>query len=216
MAYRQFRHAAVVEWTDPQLARTAGHFPLEIQGFVEERIGPFDVRWPEERHDGAVEGGGEVTWAGVGCNQQIEPLHEGFRQTLGGIPAVGIVPSAAYRAQILAAQPSLAPFVNAYPTSSTVSTSDPNQALYTSVVPSPSHENSGVIRIDHRLGVRDSMYGRYNIDDGLATSSLNNAGEAITVGSRVQNFVLEELHTFGPRLLNEIEFGFNSTLLHSS
>lgn len=122
---------------------------------------------------------------------------------------MGIVPSAAYRAQILAAQPSLAPFINAYPTSTTVSATDPNQALYTSVVPSPSHENSGVIRIDHRLRARDSMYSRYNIDDGLATSSLNNSGEAITVGSRVQNFVLEELHTFSPTLLNEAEFGFN-------
>ena len=135
--------------------------------------------------------------------------YEGFRQSLGGIPAVGIVPSAAYRAQIIAAQPSLAPFINAYPTSSTVSATDPNQALYTSIVPSPSHENSGVIRVDHRLGARDSTYGRYDIDDGLATSSLNNAGEAITVGSRVQNLVLEELHTFGPTLLNEAEFGFN-------
>lgn len=135
--------------------------------------------------------------------------YEGYRQTLGGIPAVGIVPSAAYRAQILAAQPSLAPFINAYPTSTTVSATDPNQALYTSVVPSPSHENSGVIRIDHRLRARDSMYSRYNIDDGLTTGSLTNTGEAITVGSRVQNFVLEELHTFSPTLLNETEFGFN-------
>ncbi len=134
---------------------------------------------------------------------------EGYRQTLGGIPAVGIVPSAAYRAQILAAQPSLAPFINAYPTSTTVSATNPNQALYTSVVPSPSHENSGVIRIDHRLRARDSMYSRYNIDDGLTTGSLTNTGEAITVGSRVQNFVLEELHTFSPTLLNETEFGFN-------
>ncbi len=135
--------------------------------------------------------------------------YEGFRQTLGGIPAVGIVPSAAYRAQVIAAQPSLAPFINAYPTSSTVSATDPNQALYTSIVPSPNQENSGVIRVDHHLGARDSTYGRYSIDDGLATSSLNNAGQAVTIGSRVQNFVLEELHIFNPTLLNEAEFGFN-------
>ena len=142
--------------------------------------------------------------------------YEGFRQTLGGIPGVGTVPSAAYRAQLLTAQPSLAPFINAFPSSSAVSATDPNQATFVSVVPSPNQENSGVVRIDHRLGDRDSMYGRYNIDDGVATSSLNNAAQGQTIGSRVQNFVLEELHTFSATLLNEVEFGFNrNTYLQS-
>jgi hypothetical protein len=135
--------------------------------------------------------------------------YEGFRQTLGGIPTIGTVPNAAFRARVAAAQPSLASFINAFPTGTTPSTTDANAALYTSVVPSPNQENSGVIRIDHRIGTRDSMYGRYNIDDGISTSALNSAAQAITVGSRVQNFVLEELHTFGPTLINEAEIGFN-------
>jgi outer membrane receptor protein involved in Fe transport len=135
--------------------------------------------------------------------------YEGFRQTLGGIPSVGTVPSAAFRAQVIAAQPALAPWLNAYPTGSTPSATDPNAALYTAVVPSPNQENSGVIRIDHRIGAKDSMYGRYNVDDGVSTSALNPAGQAITVNSRVQNFVLEEEHIFSPTLLNEAELGFN-------
>ncbi len=134
---------------------------------------------------------------------------EGFRQTLGGIPSIGTVPSAAFKAQVIAAQPGLAPFLNAYPTGTTPSPTDPNAAFYTAVVPSPNNENSGVIRVDHRLSDRDSVYGRFNIDDGISTTALNSAGEAITVGSRVQNLVLEEQHIFSPTTLNETEIGFN-------
>ena len=135
--------------------------------------------------------------------------YEGFRQSLGGIPNIGTVPSQAFRAQAIAAQPSLAAFLNAYPVSTTLSATDPNAALFTSVVPSPNQENSGIVRIDHRLSERDSMYGRYNIDDGVSTSALNNLAQAITVNSRVQNLVLEELHTFSNTLINEAKFGFN-------
>ncbi len=133
--------------------------------------------------------------------------YEGFRQSLGGIPSVGTVPSQAFRARILAAQPSHAAFINAYPVSTTVSASDPNAALFISVVPSPDQENSGVIRVDHRLGNHDSMYARFNIDDGVSTTALSSIAQSVT--SRVQNFVLEKLHTFNATLLNESEFGFD-------
>ncbi len=135
--------------------------------------------------------------------------YEGFRQTLGGIPQIGVVPSAAFRARVAAAQPALAALLNAYPAGTAPSTSDPNAAFFTGVVPSPDNENSGVLRIDHRFNDRDSMYGRYSIDDGTATSALNALAQASTVASRMQNFALEELHIFGPTLLNEAEFGFN-------
>jgi hypothetical protein len=135
--------------------------------------------------------------------------YEGFLQTLGGIPTVGTVPSTSFRAQVLAAQPALAPWINAYPTSTTPSATDPNAALYTSVVPSPNQENSGVLRIDHRFTLSDSTYGRYNVDDGVSTTALNAAGQAVTVNSRVQNLVLEEQHIFSASTLNEAQLGFN-------
>lgn len=135
--------------------------------------------------------------------------YEGFRQSLSGVPAIGTVPTAAFRARVAAAQPSLAAVINAYPLGTTPSATDPNAAFFTSVVPSPNREDSGVIRIDHRFDDRDSMYGRYSIDDGTSTSALNNLAQASAVTSRMQNFVLEEIHIFGPKLLNEAEVGFN-------
>ncbi|MGO4514864.1 carboxypeptidase regulatory-like domain-containing protein [Terriglobus sp. 2YAB30_2] len=133
--------------------------------------------------------------------------YEGFRQSLSGVPQIATVPTQAFRQRVLAAQPALAPWFNAYPIGTTPA-SDPNAALVTYNVPSPSQENSGVMRIDHRFNEHDSMYGRYNIDDGSSVSALN-VFQGVTVNSRIQNFVLEELHIFSPTLLNEFEFGFN-------
>lgn len=134
--------------------------------------------------------------------------YEGFRQQLGGVPQTGFVPSPAFRAQAAAAQPSLAFIVNAYPQGQ-APTSDPNVYSYTGVVPSPNHENAGMVRLDHRFGSKDSSYVRYNIDDGASTSALNALSQGITVTSRTQNFVLEETHIFSPRTVNETQIGFN-------
>jgi hypothetical protein len=134
--------------------------------------------------------------------------YEGFRQQLGGVPQIGFVPSPAFRAQVVAAQPALAPIVNAFPQGQSPS-SDPNADTFTGLVPSPDNENSEIVRVDHRFNDKDSGYVRYNIDDGTSTSALNALSESITINSRVQNFVLEELHIFNPELLNEAEFGFN-------
>ena len=134
--------------------------------------------------------------------------YEGFRQTLGGVPQSGLVPSPAFRAELIAAQPALATVIHAYPTGTTATT-DPNADAYTGLVPSPDNENSGVVRVDHTFSSQDSAYVRYNIDDGTVTSALNAIAQASTVVSRIQNAVIEESHVFSPRLINEAEFGFN-------
>lgn len=134
--------------------------------------------------------------------------YEGFQQHLGGVPQTGFVPSPAFRSKLVATQPSLAFIVNAYPLG-VAPTSDPNAYSYTGVVPSPSSENAGTVRVDHRLSPSDSVYARFNIDDGISTSALNPLSQAITVTSRIQNFVLEETHIISSHAVNEVQFGFN-------
>jgi hypothetical protein len=134
--------------------------------------------------------------------------YEGFQQHLGGVPQTGLVPSPAFRTAVAAAQPSLAPIVNAYP-AGIAPTSDPNVYTYIGVVASPNSENAGTIRFDHRLSGSDSAYARYNIDKGTSTSALNALSQAITVTSSLQNFALEESHVISPRAINEAQFGFN-------
>ncbi|MBB5058743.1 hypothetical protein HDF16_003457 [Granulicella aggregans] len=134
--------------------------------------------------------------------------YEGFRQQLSGVPQTGFVPSAAFRAQVAATQPSLAFIVNAYPTGQ-ASTSDPTVDTFTGVVPSPNSENAGTVRVDHRISGKDSGYARYNIDDGISTNALNALAQGITVNARTQNFALEETHIINERAVNEFQIGFN-------
>jgi hypothetical protein len=134
--------------------------------------------------------------------------YEGFRQQLGGVPQTGFVPSPSFRAQVTAQQPALAFIVNAYPQGQ-APTSDPNAYTFTGVVPSPNSENAGTVRLDHRFSSKDSGYARYNIDDGVSTSALNALAQGITVTSRIQNLVLEETHIKNPRVVNEVQLGFN-------
>lgn len=134
--------------------------------------------------------------------------YEGFQQHLGGVPQTGFVPSPSFRATVASAQPTLAPIVNAYP-NGVAPTSDPRVYTYTGVVASPSSENAGAIRLDHRFSPNDSAYARYNIDVGVSTSALNALSQAITVNASIHNFVLEETHILSPRAINEVQLGFN-------
>jgi hypothetical protein len=135
--------------------------------------------------------------------------YEGFQQQLAGVPTTGFVPSPSFRAQVIAAHPELAPLVNSFPQGTAPVVGQPTTYSYSSLVPSPDQENSGMVRVDHRFSGLDSSFIRYSIDDGVTTSALGSAGAAITVASRMQNFVLEESHIFGLTLFNEAEFGFN-------
>ncbi|MFC5863205.1 carboxypeptidase regulatory-like domain-containing protein [Acidicapsa dinghuensis] len=141
--------------------------------------------------------------------------YEGFRQQLGGVPQNGFVPSSAFLAETQAAQPELAFFLNAYPHGE-AATSDPRVDSYTSVVPSPDHEDSGTARVDHRFGEKDSAYLRYNADYGVSTSALNALGNAITINANMNNAVLEEEHIISATITNEAELGFNRNLYYQS
>jgi hypothetical protein len=121
------------------------------------------------------------------------------------------VPSPPFRAARAAAEPALAFIANAHPQGQ-APTSDPNVYSFTGVVPSPNSESAGTIRADHRFTTQDSGHARYNIDDGVSTSALNALAQGTTVTARVQNFVLEETHIFNPRVINEVQVGFNRNI----
>jgi hypothetical protein len=141
---------------------------------------------------------------------------EGFRQSLG-LTQVGYVPTGAFRAQTVAAQPGFASILNAFPIGNgPVSPRAPQAQLWTGTTSSPVTENAGLIRLDHRFSDRDTAYVRYNADDGLATSPLGSLNAASTVHARLQNAMVEELHVFSPTLLNEFRVGFNRNYYNQS
>ena len=78
--------------------------------------------------------------------------------------------------------------------------------------------NQFSLRLDHRLGAADNVYGRlttYQIrsDQPFGTSQLNETlvpGFGRTVTTRSRNVAIGHTHTFGARVFNEIRFGYLS------
>ncbi len=79
-------------------------------------------------------------------------------------------------------------------------------------VTSPARKNDFdqfMVRVDHQFSMADSLFGRYTFFDSLLTIP----GLAPLFGQRDplkgQNLAIQETHTFGPRLINVVRFGYN-------
>ncbi|RZU43632.1 carboxypeptidase family protein [Edaphobacter modestus] len=143
--------------------------------------------------------------------------YEGFRQVLGGVPQVGLVPSALFRQKVASLSAPLQAIITAYPTGQSPSGDKEGYAdNYTSYAASPVKEDSGLGRIDHHINEKNSIYVRYNTDQGSSTSPLNAVGQSIEVDASVHNAVIDYLHVFTPRLINEAKFGLNRNTYHQN
>lgn len=138
--------------------------------------------------------------------------YEGLRQSLGQtLP--GFVPSAALRAQVLAQSPALAPVLAAYPLG-TAHTGNLLIDSFTGTGKQTDHEDTAMIRLDHRFSSRDTVDLRFNYDAALsevplAASNGTYSGDRQEVASRPVNGVIEYVHLFNAAWVNEAKFGFN-------
>ena len=139
--------------------------------------------------------------------------YEGLRQTYGQ-PLLGYVPSPAFNAQVTAANPSLAPILAAYPaTELTPVAGNPEEDEFSGSGSQLDHEDSAMLRLDHRFSSHDTAYLRFNFDAAYNDSPIAEGGSYLNdkqlVTSRPVNGELEAMHIFSPRLVNEVKFGFN-------
>ncbi|MGD0548156.1 MAG: carboxypeptidase-like regulatory domain-containing protein [Terracidiphilus sp.] len=139
-------------------------------------------------------------------------MYEGLRQTLGQtLP--GFVPSEAFKAQVAAASPALAPILSAYPEGSLPVAGSPNTAEFVGTGRQLDHENSAMLRLDQHCSAADTAYLRFNFDAAVSDLPLVEGGSYLEdrqqVTSRPVNGELESIHIFSPRLVNELKFGFN-------
>ncbi|HUL51091.1 MAG TPA: TonB-dependent receptor [Candidatus Nitrosotalea sp.] len=80
------------------------------------------------------------------------------------------------------------------------------------------HMDQASLRIDHAVTAADLLFGRFSSYDvrdvqPFGTSSLNEAlvpGFGRSVSTKARNLAAGYTHTFGPRLLNEVRFGYLS------
>ena len=138
--------------------------------------------------------------------------YEGYRQDLGQT-LIGYVPSVAFRSQVLAKSPELAPLINAYPAGQNP-TSNPNISQFVGQGNQVGQENSGMFRLDYRFSDATNLYWRANIDEAdyflpYSPSSGQYLNEREELTSYPVNSVIALTHVFSPTLLNDFKFGFN-------
>jgi hypothetical protein len=140
--------------------------------------------------------------------------YEGLRQTLDTAndrPA--LVPSAAFRAQVQALQPALAPVMAAYPLG-TAPTSDPNIDEYRGRKTLKWNEDSFLVRLDHRLSDVASIVARLNGVNGLIDSEVrSDLLETRRSEAFPKNFTAQWQQVVSPRTVAEFKFGWNSSPL---
>jgi len=138
--------------------------------------------------------------------------YEGYRQDLGQT-LIGYVPSPAFREQVLAKLPQLAPVINAYPNGQ-YSTSNPDVAQFVGQGNQVGQENSGMFRLDYRFSDATNLFWRANIDEAdyflpYSPSSGQYLNEQEELASYPVNSVIALYHVFSPTLLTDFKFGFN-------
>jgi hypothetical protein len=119
------------------------------------------------------------------------------------------VPTPSYRAQVAAAQPVLAPLINAFPLGQ-VSISPVAMTWYGSG-PQVTNENSGLARVDYHINDKMNVFVRFNTDH--FTQSKPDAMNPSTAfhNEYEPSAVIDVQNTFSPTLLNDFKYGFNRT-----
>ena len=121
------------------------------------------------------------------------------------------VPSAAFRAR--ATDPAIRQLVDLYPTG-TISTSNADIDRVQANRSQSWEENAGTIRIDHRFNDNNTIFGRYNVDNGVINAPRSIIdGDTQNDNFRPSNFVLQYQRIFSPTVINEVKAGFNRSTL---
>jgi len=138
--------------------------------------------------------------------------YEGYQQDLGQT-LIGYVPSAAFRSQVLAKSPALAPVIDAYPIGQNP-TKDPNVSQFVGQGSQVGQENSGMFRLDYLFSDATSLFWRANIDQAdyhipYSPSAGQYLDERQELTSYPVNSVVALTHAFSPTLLTDFKFGYN-------
>ncbi len=139
---------------------------------------------------------------------------EGLRQRLDvANQTAALVPSAAYRSRALAAQPALAPVLNAYPRG-TNATSNPDVDQYFGRKRLTWSEDSFLVRVDHRINDRTPAFFRLNGVNGIIDSEVrSDLLETRRSESFPMNASGQVQRILSPTALAEFRFGWNRSPL---
>src|SRR5579862_1831409 len=143
--------------------------------------------------------------------------YEGFRQRLGlsdvtlvpdNLARAGFVPDASGNLQNVGVAPGVAPLLALWPVQNgpelgsgiAESFSSPLQRI---------REDFGTVRFDYNLGINDTLFAVYTVDDSMANTPTANPLSLVSEGLREQVISLQEQHVFTPSFLNTVRVGFS-------
>jgi len=155
--------------------------------------------------------GGSIGGPIVGNRTFFFANYEGLRQRVS-LTRRADVPSAAFRAR--ATSPAVQQILNAYP-AGTERTSNAEIDRFVVNTKDAWREDSGAARVDHRFNDNNTVYFRYNTDDGTT-----NIPRTAIPGDREENFfrpsniVLQYQRIFTPTVINEVKAGVNRSALN--
>ena len=132
--------------------------------------------------------------------------YEAVRQNLTQV-LTATVPSAAYRAQVAAEQPVLAPLINAYPLGTAYIS--PDAMTWYGSGPSVTDEDSGLIRVDYHVNDKMNAFARYNTDHYTQVAPDGFNPYTAFTDLTTPNIVIGLQNTFSPTFLNDFRYGFN-------
>jgi outer membrane receptor protein involved in Fe transport len=137
--------------------------------------------------------------------------YEGLRQTKGIPTSVTVLSDAARAGNLTSGPVTLNPYSRAllalYPHANSAVKGDTGKFIFSGVQNVP--ENFGTIRLDHRFGDKDSLFGSYLVDDADYTQP-DKMGLILTNShTRRQTVAIEETHTFGTSFVNAARIGYN-------
>jgi Carboxypeptidase regulatory-like domain len=167
-------------------------------------------------------------------NTQLFTVPSGFPSTGGGT---------SFQQQVLNTSPQMCEIMKAYPWRASVGTIngcsprfvypdtafqwlgqdptaqnyDPNADNVTAATPTTVHEDTWLVRIDHKINEKTLLYGRAQRDISLvdAPNGSSLPGDKLQTINHPANYLLALEHTFTPNLFNEAKFYINRAPFHN-
>ena len=130
-------------------------------------------------------------------------MRQNLNQTL-----TGTVPSLSYRTEVAAAQPVLAPLINAWPIGQ-IPLADGYSATWYGSGPQVTHEDSGLIRADYHVNDRMSAFVRFNTDHYTETAPDTFTPSTGFNNLNTPNATIGVQNTFSSWFLNDARYGFD-------
>ena len=161
--------------------------------------------------------------------------YEGLRQFLSTTQQF-LVPSPPFQQQVLTTSPQMCTIMRGYPWRSSTAaingcaarysypdgafqttTANANADQLTAATPTTIHEDTWLVRIDHKLNEKTLLYGRAQRDISLVDAPNGGSlpGDKLQTINHPANYLVALEHTFTPALFNEAKFYINRSPFHN-